>query len=108
MAETLIDDSAMVTASSLLVFVDETGDESLQDPAYRVFGLGGCAMRADTYFGSVKADWRRLKAEHFDGEDEGLHACSVDPANIEAVGALGEFFRSQTFSRFGVNCFRGA
>ncbi len=45
MTETLFGDSARVTGSSLLVFVDETGDESLRDPAYRVFVPQAHALR---------------------------------------------------------------
>jgi hypothetical protein len=95
-------DSIAVTEPELLVFVDETGGESLKDPANPVFGLAGCAMRADSYFGIVAPAWRELKAKHCGGEDVPLHASEFSPSDSDAVIALSDFFRTQHFSRFGV------
>lgn len=35
-----------VSANSMLVFVDETGEEWFRDPHHPVFGLGGCTVAA--------------------------------------------------------------
>lgn len=88
--------------SRLMVFIDETGHEKLSDPEYPVFGLAGCVLRADAYFGFVAPAWRRLKAEHFGGENTPLHASDLGPTGSSAKEALGQFFRDEHFSRIGV------
>jgi hypothetical protein len=89
-------------ATSLVVFVDETGEESLSDPDFPVFGMAGCAMRADTYFGSVAESWRALKESHFGGRNVPMHAAAIDRDNKAGIAAIGEFFLREHFSRFGV------
>lgn len=91
-----------VSGTCLLAFVDETGEESLGDPEFPVFGLAGCAMRADAYFAIVAPAWRALKAEHLGSADAPVHACEFDTSNQVAVEAFAQFFRAQHFSRFGV------
>lgn len=92
----------IVPGSRLMVFVDETGHEKLSDPAYPVFGLAGCVLRADAYFDFVAPAWRKLKSEHFDGERSPLHASSLGPITNPAKEALARFFRDEHFSRIGV------
>src|SRR5688500_11985953 len=89
-------------STCLVVFVDETGEESLRAPAFPVFGLAGCAVRADAYFGYVAESWRALKEAHFGGRDVPLHAAAIDRENKAGVEALGQFFLREHFSRFGV------
>jgi hypothetical protein len=91
-----------VPGSRLMVFVDETGHEKLNDPAYPVFGLAGCVLRADAYFRFVAPAWRRLKLEYFGGEESPLHASSLGSIPDSAMEALARFFRDEHFSRIGV------
>lgn len=94
--------SLSVSGYRLMVFVDETGNEKLSDPAYTVFGLAGCVLRADAYVGFVAPAWRRLKAEHFGGENIPLHASSLGAIGEGAKQALAQFFRDEQFSRIAV------
>ncbi|GAG26739.1 unnamed protein product, partial [marine sediment metagenome] len=38
-----------IEGNSLLVFIDETGNEYLKDKKYPIFGLGGCAVICKDY-----------------------------------------------------------
>jgi hypothetical protein len=94
--------SLSVPGSRLMVFVDETGHEKLRDPAYPLFGLAGCVLRADAYFGFVAPAWRKLKLEHFGAENTRLHAADRGSIPKSAMEAFGQFFRTEHFSRIGV------
>ena len=85
-------------ASRLLLFVDETGTEDLSDPNYPVFGLGGCAIRAEDYRQLVAGPWRVMKFRHFGGLEVPLHAAALRPTSTQ-VQAIGEVFRTAQFHR---------
>jgi len=85
-------------ADRLLFFVDETGGESLSDPSYPVFGLGGCLVRAEDYVERVGGPWRTMKRRHFGGFDAPMHATELRPTP-EQLGAMAEFFSTGTFFR---------
>jgi Protein of unknown function (DUF3800) len=85
--------------NDLLVWFDETGNETLSDTAYPIFGLGGCAVMGDRYIAEIDAPWRELKNRHFGGAETALHAATVDLANTEGIAALGDFFRTREFAR---------
>jgi uncharacterized protein DUF3800 len=91
-----------VSNSSLLVFIDETGEEFCQDPNFPLFGLGGCVVQAATYFSTVFPAWLALKRQFFAMSDSPLHAAGIDRANASGIEALGRFFREQMFSRIAV------
>src|SRR5262249_13665436 len=82
------------------VYIDETGSESLSDPAYPVFGLGGCAIEGSRFYEAIEKPWKDLKARHFGGAAKPLHASEIDLANTAGVQALGRFFAEQQFMRF--------
>jgi hypothetical protein len=86
--------------NDLLVWFDETGSESLSDPAYPIFGLGGCAVTGDQYVAEVDTPWKELKERHFGGANVPLHAATLDRNNAEGIAAIGEFFRARRFARF--------
>jgi len=86
--------------SDFLVWFDETGSETLSDPAYPIFGLGGCAVAAERYIAEVDIPWRELKERHFGGANVPLHASAVDRTNTAGIDALGNFFRTRRFARF--------
>jgi hypothetical protein len=62
--------------SCLLVFLDETGEESLSDPNYPLFGLGGCLVTVERYQRLVNIPWTYMMGQWFGGEDKIFH--SVD------------------------------
>ena len=91
----------LIPPSSLLVTVDETGDEGLSDDAYPLFGLGGCAALAANYAVEIAEPWMALKRQHFGDPRVSLHAVnyrSWTPAQREAIG---QFFASRYFARIG-------
>lgn len=55
-----------ISPNSVLVFLDETGDEQLNDPAYPIFGFGGCCILARDYFDNIDKPWSNMKIEKFD------------------------------------------
>jgi len=85
--------------SCLLVFVDETGDEGFSDPRHPVFGLGGAAMTVGTYSSLIRPRWIELKRQHFGGSKVALHACDLRSPTANQLGALGDFFKSELFTR---------
>jgi Protein of unknown function (DUF3800) len=91
-----------VESTSLLVFIDETGEELFQDPQFPLFGLGGCVVPGAMYLSKTSRAWLDLKQCFFGGFDQPLHAASIDMANISGIEALGEFFREHAFSRIAV------
>ena len=46
---------------SLLIFVDETGNDDLSGPNNPTFGRGGCGVLLSEYKNSIAKPWRRLK-----------------------------------------------
>ncbi len=91
-----------VSDSSLLVFIDETGEEFFQDLEFPLFGLGGCVVPAVAYFNTVSPAWLELKRRFFGGADHPLHATSIDRSNTCGIEAVGNFFREHAFSRIAV------
>lgn len=89
----------VLEADRLLVFVDETGSEDLSDPHHPVFGLGGCAIRAEEYKEIIAGPWRVLKMRHFGGLNVPLHASDLGKPTDEQIAALATFFRDTEFYR---------
>jgi len=85
--------------TTLLIAIDETGHEELADPAYPVFGLGGCLTVVADYHSCIQGPWTALKERHFSGAHEPLHATGLNPTPDQAA-AIGEFFKTNTFGRF--------
>lgn len=61
--------------SDYLVFVDESGDHSLDsiDPSYPMFVLSFCVFRKDVYLDIVSSQVRKLKVETFGHDAVVLH-----------------------------------
>jgi len=83
----------------LLVFIDETGNEDFSDPRHPVFGLGGAAMTVGTYKSLIRPSWQELKRQHFGGPEAAVHACELRSPTPNQLGALGDFFKSELFTR---------
>jgi len=88
-----------ISPNSVLVFLDETGDEQLNDPAYPIFGFGGCCILARDYFDNIDKPWSNMKIENFDLIHKALHA-SENHYTYKQMTALNSFFSSNTFGRF--------
>ena len=89
----------ILSSSTLLVGLDETGHEAFADSAYPVFGLGGCAMMVRDYPRLVRIPWAHMKQRYFGLTEEPLHASALRNPTTEQIEALGHFFVQFQFSR---------
>lgn len=89
-----------LTDKTLLIFIDETGGESLQDPNYPIFGMGGCVIPASLYLSNIITPWLFLKNKEFGGEDKSLHATDLQNPLPAQLDILNKFFSSCAFGRF--------
>ena len=83
---------------TLLLFVDETGTETLNDPNYPVFGFGACAVLASGYQECLVKPWLALKSNLFDGINAPLHAADLRASKNQMSG-LNRFFTTSQFAR---------
>lgn len=81
-------------ATCLLVFLDETGENSYSDPHYPLFGIGGCVVTVGQYEQFVKVPWKGMMRKSFGGPDQIFH--STDYAGgrgtPDQYGALTQYF----------------
>ena len=70
----MMDKELNLPARSMLVFVDETGNEDLSDPKNQTFGRGGCGCLYTSYRNLIKRPWRKLKRERLGGANKPFHA----------------------------------
>lgn len=88
-----------IEGNSLLVFIDETGNEYLKDKEYPIFGLGGCAVICKEYNNSIRTPWYNMKDAFFDGKENKLHAKDLfQPKKIQ-INAISDFFKKNKFAR---------
>lgn len=87
-----------IDPDDLLVFLDETGDESLTDDSHPVFGLGGCAIRLALYDAALRDPWSDLRRHYFPTVLGAMHAHELKPSQRQLKG-LSSFFRSWPFLR---------
>lgn len=97
-----VEPKLLLHPNTLVFFVDETGQESLLDPAYPVFGYAGITMYAGLIDELIREPWRELKDQHFDGRHAPLHAAKLRSLSPNQMEALGRFFLTGRFGRFGV------
>lgn len=99
-----MDDDAIAAApGTLLVFIDETGNEDYSDPKNPTFGRGGCAALGVNYRKDIKKPWRKLKREKLGGANKPFHAVDFEqtrPTNGQ-ITAINTFLQ-RPFSRFAV------
>jgi hypothetical protein len=86
--------------STLIVGIDETGEEWFSDKKYPVFGLGGCAVMAKDYFRYLDDPWLYLKETYFGGQSTQLHASELHHPTKEQLKVLEHFFTNLPFFRF--------
>lgn len=88
--------------TTLLVALDETGDETLADPSHPVFGMGGCAVLIGQYVDQLAGPWLRMKHDLFGGTGTRLHATDLRTPAPSQLRGLAEFFTKHNFFRFAV------
>jgi len=65
------------TPDTFLLFIDETGGESLKDPNFPIFGFGAVGLPAHLYSTNIINPWEVLKDKEFYGKDKPLHASDL-------------------------------
>lgn len=95
--------SLVVTPRTLLVFIDETGNEDYSDPKNPTFGRGGCAVLGLEYRSKLAKRWRKLKREKLGGASKPFHATAFEQSRpaMAQIGAINTFLR-RPFWRFAV------
>jgi hypothetical protein len=90
---------------SLLIFIDETGNEDLSDPKNPTFGRGGCGSLWTEYKRQIARPWRRLKRERLGGATKPFHATDFEqtrPTKRQMTGI--NAFLARPFWRFATMC----
>jgi hypothetical protein len=81
----------ILSPTSFVVFVDETGDDSMRDNAHPIFCLRRAAL-AGYFHDSVDVPWKQLKAAHFPQQKGPIRAARFR-ARSNNVVSLSRFFR---------------
>ena len=91
---------AEIAPTSLLVFIDDTGHESLKDPNVPFFGFGGCVIPASHYIRNVDTPWKEVEKQ-FPAEMLPLHAADLKPQELgPRLGHINNFFEKGFFGPF--------
>ncbi len=85
--------------NTFLLFIDETGGESLADPNFPIFGFGAVGLPTQLYSSNIIKPWEYLKEKEFGGKDKPLHASDVMNPSKQQMEILGSFFRGCAFCR---------
>lgn len=83
--------------NSYVIYLDETGDERLLEPANPYFGYGGIALFGGRSHNHLRSDWRKFKRNSTGDATGKIHAASFDFQRNEF--SLRKFF-SKNFIRF--------
>jgi len=97
------DEELKLPPRSLLIFVDETGNEDLSDPKNPTFGRGGCGCLYPVYRDLIKKPWRRLKRERLGGANKPFHAADFEQTRptMRQISGINSFV-GRPFWRFAV------
>lgn len=97
----MTDETLAPTPTTILVFIDETGNEDYSDPRNPTFGRGGCAVMGRDYRLLIKKPWRKLKRERLGGANKPFHATKFEqsrPTKVQITGI--NRFLKRPFWRF--------
>lgn len=99
----MVPDTIPLTPRTLLVFVDETGNEDYSDPKNPTFGRGGCAILGKEYRTKIKKPWRKLKREKLGGATKPFHAAEFEHSHptLVQITAINRFLQLP-FWRFAI------
>jgi hypothetical protein len=98
-------DALHLPLRSLLIFVDETGNEDFSDPNNPTFGRGGCGALMPEYRSRLAKPWRKLKRERLGGAVKPFHATEFEqtrPTMHQIIGI--NAFMARPFWRFATMC----
>lgn len=87
------------TDDTFLLFVDETGEDSLSDPKFPIFGFGGVGLPAALYASNICNPWIHIKERAFGGETTRMHAADLRKPTSEQLELLNKFFNTCAFTR---------
>jgi len=90
---------------SLLIFIDETGNEDLSDPKNPTFGRGGCGSLMTEYKLRIAKPWRRLKRDRLGGATKPFHATDFEQTRptMHQISGINAFL-ALPFWRFAAMC----
>ncbi len=84
--------------NTLVVALDDTGNEEFQDPNHRVFGLGGCAFMVRDYPRLIEQPRNYMCDRFFPDQERPMHASDIS-FTPEQMAALKHFFENFQFFR---------
>ena len=87
-----------IADDDLVVFIDETGHESLPSGA-PIFGVGGIIVYGADYQSCVEQPWLELRTQIGLSPDRPLHAATDFRVYEKHLNQLGRFFETGTFVR---------
>jgi len=90
---------AHLTRDTLLIFLDETGDEQYSDPKHPVFGIGGCAIISNDYVRRIQKPWNRLKSTVLGLKDQPFHAVDFEYSRptMQKITAINAFMAKEFY-----------
>jgi hypothetical protein len=100
-----VDEALKLPPNSLLIFVDETGNEDLSDPNNPTFGRGGCGALFTEYNLRISNPWKRLKRERLGGATKRFHAADFEQTrpSMRQIHGINNFM-ARPFWRFATMC----
>lgn len=60
--------------NTLLIFIDETGNQLFSDKKFPIFGLGGCIVQVKNFNNQIAIPWVMMKEKYFYG---GIKICML-------------------------------
>lgn len=89
-----------LSESTLVVALDDTGNERFKDANHPVFGLGGCAFMVRDYQRLVEGPWDYMCSKYFPDIKRPIHATD-DLKNLteDQMNAINHFFERFEFFR---------
>lgn len=95
-----------ISDDALLVYIDETGAESMSDPVHPIYGFGGIVVKAKDLESQVLLPWHGLKEKYFGDGEFPFHITDlVKSITKDQIEALNEFFYRGDFGRVGAFTF---
>jgi hypothetical protein len=88
-----------LSENTLVVVIDDTGQEEFRDPNFPVFGIGGCAFLVRDYQRLIELPWNYMCEKFFPSFERPLHASKLGKLSEEQLGALKNFFEKFEFFR---------
>lgn len=91
--------------NTLLIFIDETGNQLFSDKKFPIFGLGGCIIQVKHFNNQIAIPWNMMKEKYFNGANKNLHAADLRNPLPKQIEALNYFFSKYQFGR--IACLTG-